>query len=155
MATRQKKAEAPITFDSVLERGKQELPLTAKELALLADTWFATMQDRLAADKKAAALKSTETLCQTILIAQLRAQELTAIGGSLVRVSIDSEPEYQPHVKDWNEFYKFILQTQDFSLLERRPGKAACRERWAVDGDSAVPGVEKFPVYKLRRNEVK
>lgn len=155
MATRQKKAEPPLTFESAVERGKQELPLTAKELALLADTWWATMQDRLDADKKAAALKSTETLCQTILINQLRAQELTAIGGALVRVSIDSEPDYQPHVKDWEAFYKYILKTKDFSLLERRPGKAACRERWAVDGDNAVPGVEKYPVYKLRKNEVK
>lgn len=155
MATRQKKAEAPITFDSVLERGKQELPLSAKELALLADTWFSIMQDRLAAGMLHDKLKSIETLCQTILINQLRAQELSAIGGFKVRVSIDSEPDYQPHVKDWDAFYKFILKTKDFSLLERRPGKAACRERWAVDGDSAVPGVEKFPVYKLRKSEVK
>jgi hypothetical protein len=32
-------------------------------------------------------------------------------------------------------------------LSERRPGKAACKERW--EAGEIIPGVEKFPVYKL------
>lgn len=157
MATRQKKAASAVdlTLEAIIERGKEGIPLSAKDLALLADAWFVVMQERLAADKAAAALKSRETLCQTILIDQLRTQQLSAIGGMRVRVSMDSEPEYQPHVTDWEAFYKFILKTKDFSLLERRPGKMACRERWLLDGDEAIPGVGKFPVYKLRKSEVK
>jgi hypothetical protein len=127
--------------------------LSAKSLADIADIWFVTMRQRLDADKVAANLKKEETAAYEVLVAQMRMQELTSIGGTRVRVGMNPEPDYQPHVKDWPEFYKYILETQDFSLLERRPGKAAIRERW--EDDKTVPGVEKFPVYKLTRSEVK
>ena len=56
-------------------------------------------------------------------------------------------------VKDWAAVYAHIVETKDFSLLEKRIGKAACKERWEQGVD--VPGVEKFPVYKLHESEVK
>lgn len=127
--------------------------LSAKSLADIADIWFTTLRQRLDADKVAKNLKSLETAAYEVLVAQMRLQGLTSIGGAKVRVGMDPEPDYQPHVKDWPKFYEYILETQDFSLLERRPGKAAIKERW--EDDKAVPGVEKFPVYKLTRNEVK
>lgn len=47
-----------------------------------------------------------------------------------------------PQVKDWEAFYKYVLKTKDFSLLQRRLGEAAVKERW--EANKPVPGVEAF-----------
>lgn len=133
------------------EQAKSTL-LTANQLGQLADAYQVTRAERLVADKIAANLKKDESIAEALLIEQMRIQEITAAGGSLLRVSI-GEPDLVPTVKDWTAFYAHIQATGDFSLLERRPGKAACRERW--DAGEQVPGVDQFPVYKLSRNEVK
>lgn len=132
------------------EAGKN---LSASELADVADIFFATYKERLAADKAAAALKADEVNATRVLLEQMQRQGLTAIGGKRVRLGMDPVPDNQPHVTDWPKFYAYILKTKDFSLLERRPGKAAVKERWE-DG-KVVPGVEKFPVFKLTKSEVK
>lgn len=126
--------------------------LTAKELGALADAWHEQRTKRLDADKVAAAHKVLETLAQTTIIAQLQNQAITAIGGKTVRVSISNEPDFQPHVTDWDKFYAYIHKKKAWDLLERRPGKLACRARW--DDNVEVPGVEKFPVYKLYSSKV-
>lgn len=138
-------------LQQLLEQGKVE-PLTASELGELADLYDAARTARLAADKVAATHKADESAAEAMLIEQMRTQEVSACGGSKLVVRIGS-PDMVPAVKDWDKFYAHILKTKDFSLLERRPGKAACRERWE-DGKQ-IPGVEQFPVYKLSRSEVK
>lgn len=45
-------------------------------------------------------------------------------------------------VDDWDEFYKHILKTKDFSLMQRRVADQAVKERWEAEQD--VPGVTKF-----------
>lgn len=159
MATRQQKPTlvALLSDEDQIKLAAQQsangVSLEATKLALVADIWFSTYTERLAADKVAAKLKTQEEAAKALLLEQMRMQGLTAIGGAKVRVGMDPTPDYQPHIKDWEVFYKYILKTKDFSLLERRPGRAAIKERWE-DGKE-VPGVEKFPVYKLTRNEVK
>lgn len=163
MATRQSRAmkdapipaslPTPLEYCAAQYQATAEAPvISASSLGELADFWLLTQNERLAADKVAAALKAKEEQAKQILLHQMQLQGITGIGGKTVRVGMDPEPEYQPHVKDWEAFYKYILKTKDFSLLERRPGKAACRERWADDKE--VPGVEKFPVYKLTKQKV-
>lgn len=127
--------------------------MTATELAALADHFWSTREKRLAADKAAKDLKDEEARAEATLIKEMREQQLTAIGGKLVRLAIPTVPEYVPAVKDWDAFYKHILQSGDFSLLHKRIGAQACKERW--DAGEEVPGVEKFPVYKLSKSEVK
>jgi hypothetical protein len=58
-----------------------------------------------------------------------------------------------PTVQDWQKLWDHIVETRDFSLLEKRVGKAAVKEHWSADEE--VPGVIKFPVYKLSKSEVK
>lgn len=138
-------------LQQLLEQGKAE-PLTASELGELADLYDAARTERLAADKVAAAHKADESAAEAMLIEQMRSQEVSACGGSKLVVRIGS-PDMVPAVKDWAKLYEFIKQNDAFDLLERRPGKAACRARW--DDGQDVPGVEQFPVYKLQRSEVK
>lgn len=140
-----------MTLEELLQAAKQS-DLTAGQLGELADIYREVRQSRLLADKVAAGWKEQEAAAEALLIQQMLKQNITAAGGRRLRVGLSS-PEYVPHVKDWYAFYKYIQQTGSFDLLERRPGKAACRERW--EAQEQVPGVEKFPVYKLTRNEVK
>lgn len=127
--------------------------MTPGELAKLADDYWKTYNERLAADKVVKELKSQESKLEARLIAEMRENDLTSVGGRTVRLAIDVEPEYTPAVTNWEEFYQNILDTKDFSFLEKRPGKAACKERWAAG--ETIPGVSKFPVWKLRKSEVK
>lgn len=132
----------------------EDVDLTPKQLGEVADIYHIKRAERLAADKVAAKLKAEESMAEALLIAQMTKQEVSAAGGKLLRVSLNTnDPDYVPTVKDWTKFYDYIKENDAFELLERRPGKAACRERW--DDGKAIPGVEKFPVYKLSRNEVK
>jgi hypothetical protein len=135
-----------------MEESKTTL-LSAAELAKMADEYWVTYQDRLKADKVAAELKAQESRLSAALITQMRQQEMSSVGGQLVRLSINTVPDYQPIVVDWQEFYEYILSTKDFSLLEKRIGKAAVKERWAAD--VKVPGTDRLPVYKLSKSQVK
>jgi len=135
-----------------LKLAATERNLTAKELGDLADFYHTTRAERLAADKVAAALKTQESTAEQLLIDQMLKQEITAAGGKKLRVGL-SAPDYVPHITSWEDYWKYIKDNDAFELLERRPGKAACRERW--EAGIQVPGCEKFPVYKLTRNEVK
>ena len=127
--------------------------MPAAALATLADHYWHTRVKRLAADKVAEELKAEESRAEATLIQQMRQQGLTALGGTAVRLALPTTPDYKPAVKDWQALYDHIVQTGDFSLLQKRAGEAACKERWAAGVE--VPGVEKFPVYKLSKSEVK
>lgn len=128
------------------------MPLSATELAQLADHYWSTREKRLAADKVAKDLKDEESRTEATLIKEMREQQLTAIGGKRVRLAIPTEPEYVPAVKDWDAFYRHVLQTADFSLLHKRVGTTACKERW--DAGEQIPGVERYAVYKLSKSGV-
>ena len=128
------------------------MPMTASELATLADRYWHTREQRIAADKVAKDLKTAESLDEATLIKEMREQQLTAIGGQRVRLSIPTTPEYVPAVKDWDALYQHVLQSKDFSLLHKRVGTAACKERW--DAGEEVPGIDRYPVYKLSKSGV-
>lgn len=120
--------------------------LTEEELSGLAVNWQAAIAARLELDSKSKKLKNEETVAATLLIRGLREYGVSTTTDTHV-VSVNAAPEYVPHVMDWDAYWGFILSTKDFSLLERRPGKSACQERW--DAGVVIPGVEKYPVYKL------
>jgi hypothetical protein len=127
--------------------------MSPEELSALADHYWSTRTKRLAADKVAAEFKTEEAKTEALLISEMRSAGLTAIGGQLVRLALPVEPDYAPAVTDWQKFYDYIVETNDFSLLERRVGRAAVKERWLAD--EQVPGVDRFPVWKLSKSEVK
>jgi hypothetical protein len=124
-----------------------------KLLSTLADDYWVAKKARLAADKTAEMLKTKESALKAEIMEIMRLQNLSALGGELVRLTLDTKPTDEPMVKDWSKVYAYILETKDFSLLEKRIGKAATKERWEQGVD--VPGVEKFQVYKLHESEVK
>lgn len=124
---------------------------TAADCGLLADAFKIAEADRLAADKVAAELKKKEVNIKVALIAAMKQLETSSVGGKMFKCEHYTVNE--PVVADWPKYYAYILRTKDFSLLERRPGKAAIKERWE-DG-KVVPGITKFPVDKLSFTKTK
>jgi hypothetical protein len=62
-------------------------------------------------------------------------------------------PTHEPAVTSWPEFWEFIKKEDDSALFEKRPGRKAIKERW--EAGEVIPGVSKFPVYKLSKQGVK
>jgi hypothetical protein len=129
------------------------MQISTKELAKRADAYATIKAQRLAADKAAAALKVEEAKAKAFLMETMLAQEVTAIGGAIIRLELDSEPVQEPVVEDWPKLYAYIKKTGDFSLLEKRIGKAAVKEQW--ENGKKLPGVGSFPVWKLHEHAVK
>lgn len=137
---------------SPIDRLVEKSELSVNEMGTLADLFWQVKNQRLAADKEAKALKSQEDAAEAKLIEQMLRQKVTATGGKDVILTLPS-PKEEPVVQDWQEFWKFIKSQDDMSLFERRPGRAAIKERW-LNGED-IPGVSKFPVYKLSKQGVK
>ena len=125
--------------------------LTPDELAVMVDYFKVVEKSRLDADKRAAEIKSLETQIKQVLVITMNRMHLTAAGGA--NYICEHRTVEEPTVSNWDDFYKYVLKTKDFSLLERRPGKAAIKERWN-DG-KAVPGITRFPVDKLSFTKTK
>ena len=126
--------------------------VAAKDLGRLSDYFWDIKQKRLKADKVAAALKTLESGCEAKLIEQMLRQEISAVGGGDVIFTMGA-PTQEPVVNDWIEYWDFIKKEDDMSLFERRPGRKAIKERW--EAGEVIPGVSKFPVYKLSKQGVK
>lgn len=135
-------------YVDAVQAGKK---LSPRALGVLVDQFKKVEEARLKADKVAAALKVDETLIKATIFEALRKNETTVAGGSTYKCEMTEED--QPTVKDWPKFYEYIRKNKAFEMLERRPGKAAIKERWN-DGVN-VPGVEKFPVPKLSITKLK
>ena len=139
-------------IEALIKRVAEGEKLSTNELADLVDAYVTKRDARLLADKTAAALKTDETILHDALMQQFQLQGVKSLGSARFGVKM-AGPEYQPSVKDWPALYAYIKENDAFELLERRPGKGACRERW--DAGEIIPGVEKFPVYKLSVSKVK
>lgn len=140
-----------MSVQTILARARAGEPLTAEDAAALADEFKVAEAERLKADKLAASLKTYEVEVKLTLINALKTLKITAVGGKAFTCTHSTED--MPTVADWAAYEKYILETKDFSLLERRPGKAAIKERW--DNGVDVPGIAKFPVDKLSFSKVK
>jgi hypothetical protein len=126
--------------------------LSATELGKLADHFWDTKQKRLAADKVSAALKTQESACEAKLIEQMLKQQISATGGGEAIFTLPA-PTMAPVVQDWAKVWQYAKETDSMEFFEKRIGRAAVKERW--DAGVEVPGVGKFPVYKLSKQGVK
>lgn len=127
----------------------KDQPLSAADLSRLLQVQDTAEQDRMAHDKLSRELKKIEDEAESLLIDQIRKNKVLNVQCPGLTVSL-AGPKMKPHVQEWPKFYAYILETEDFSLLERRPSAKAITERW--DDNRVVPGVEKFPIYTLSKS---
>lgn len=125
--------------------------LTADIAGQLVDAYKGALGHRLACDKIAEAAKVKEVELKNALIFAIKHLNISAVGGRAFVCSHTITKE--PTVTSWPDFQAYVLETKDFSLLEKRPGRAAIKERWE-DGKE-VPGVGSYDVDKLSFTKVK
>lgn len=125
--------------------------MDSKELAKLCDQWWKARAVRLAADKKAAELKATESALKDTILLSMKKESVGAIGGKLV--TVEHKTKKRPNVVDWPKFYAYIAKTKSWDLLQRRVGEAAVAARW--EEKKTVPGVESIDVDDFSYSQVK
>lgn len=112
----------------------------------LIDEYYTARERRLALSREHEAADKIEKELKRRILDTLRAENLTAAGGSLAVVKL--QKKIKPVAKDWSQLYGYIkLQggVEGFDLLQRRLTETACELRW-TDG-ILIPGVEQFPVF--------
>lgn len=110
-----------------------------KGMGACADLLHDLREDRLAADKVAAALKVREEELKTHIINNLPKDSGGAIGQ---RYKVDVDRKKKMRVKDWPIFYAYVAKTKAWDLVQKRLAEQALADRLA-DGKK-VPGLEPF-----------
>lgn len=121
-----------------------------KGLGACADKLYQLKQKRLDAQKIVDAIAAEESAYKAHIIDNLPKSDASGIAGKLARVTVITKDV--PQVTDWDAFYKYIVKTKDFSLLQRRVGDAAIKERW--ENKKEVPGVGHFNAVTISMNKV-
>lgn len=107
------------------------------ELGTLADQLEAKRNERIAADKIAAALKSEESILKHTLISEMEACNLSSIGGK--SCVINRSVKERVIASNWDELYQYIKEHDAFDMLHRRITDSAVLLR--RDDGVEVPGV--------------
>jgi len=115
------------------------------ELGNLADQLHAKRDDRLAADKIAAALKSEEYALQQQLISEMEENDLSSIGGT--ECIIKRTTKERAIAGDWPAIQAFIVEHDAFDLLHKRLTDSAILLR--RDDGVEVPGVTLMEYSKI------
>ncbi|MCK5616845.1 hypothetical protein KAR91_84065 [Candidatus Pacearchaeota archaeon] len=116
-----------------------------KTLGGCADKLFKIKTEKAELSRKVKDLEGLEKAIKERLIQELPKDKAEGVIGKLARATI--KQKNVASVKNWESFYKFILKTKDFSLMQKRVSDAAVKERWE-DGKK-VPGVEAFNVISV------
>lgn len=160
-AEQAKKVAGPDTPD----RSHKYLPSfkVPKSIAIAADALWKKQEERKKAQAVADALEAEEADLKAWIIEELPKSQATGVSGKLCRVT--AVRKEVPRIENWPQFYAGIVaeyqshvrrkdgqQDGAFSLLQRRVGEAAVKERW--EGGHGVEGVGKFTVTTLSINKV-
>lgn len=121
-----------------------------KSLGLCADRLFQLKELRLEAQKIVESYEAEESQLKEHIIETLPQSDASGVAGKVARVTIEIKDV--PQVANWDEFYKYIVKTKSFDMLQRRLTDTAIRARWE-DGKT-IPGVEHFKLKKISLNKV-
>lgn len=133
-------------------KGAKEKPLKVPEkVGAAVDLLYKMREERKALDAKAAAMKAREEEMENAIFSKFKKQDLEGCRGRAAQCSVSRSEVPTPD--DWAAIDKYILKTKDLSLLQRRLGVEAVRERWAEG--VAIPGVSKFTKVRLHLTAVK
>jgi hypothetical protein len=120
-----------------------------KEIGACADLLFSLKAERAKLTKSVKDLEEREALIKNYIIATLP-KSSTGVSGKVAHARVVTREV--PHVEDWALFYKYVLKTKDFSLLQRRIGEKAIEERW--EAKKAVPGITPFTIVTVSITKV-
>jgi hypothetical protein len=123
------------------KKKEEEAPSPGQLVEELGRIWDA----RIAKEKEAEALKKQEQELKDKVLRSISKDTLD--GFQTTHYSVSRQEQVRPTVKDWDAYWNYVLESGDLSLMEKRPGSTAIKERWEHGED--VPGVESFTDVKL------
>lgn len=145
-----------MTTTSTKEVAKKDPIKLPKTLAACADLYYQKREERLLADKAAAALKSQETFLAEHLIKNLPKSEATGVAGKVARVFVENKDDYRPkNAESWKAIWEYIFKNKakgSAALLQRRLSPDAVKE--IMESGKPIPGVEKFSYPVLRYSKL-
>lgn len=114
-------------------------------------SWRAAREERLAADKVAAMLKSDETKLKELIIAAMVGQkyEGTVISGRMTKTVL----KIAPVVDDRQQFEDYIYKNHALDLLQFRISAGAIKER--KEAGEVIPGIGEVETYDLSDTKAK
>jgi hypothetical protein len=121
-----------------------------KTIGACADRLYQLRQKRLEMQKAVDAVEAEERSLRSYVIEVLPKSNASGVAGKIARVTVITKTI--PQVNDWPKFYKHILKTKQFELMQRRVADSAIQERWELG--KKVPGVEPFNVVTVSLNKV-
>ena len=108
-------------------------------LGACADRLHELREKRRAMQKEVDAVEAVEKAIEAHIIDTLPKGDGGAVGKNYKAMVVASDI---PTVKEWSDFYKFIVKTKRFDLLQKRLSTAGIVEYW--DAGKVIPGVGKF-----------
>jgi len=90
-------------------------------------------------------LKRTQNLLEAEILADMERQGLTQTGNDVCTISLKTE--VVPTVEDWDALHKYIIDTNQFELLQKRMSATAYRE--LITMTPTVPGVRPTELTKV------
>jgi hypothetical protein len=109
-------------------------------------------ENRLAADRAAAELKSQETALINHIIENMDKESSGAIGKHhSVRVVVKQKPQFD--AEGVEDFYKYVSKTKSWDLLQKRLNEAAVMAR--IEAGKSVPGIKMFNAVSVSLTKVK
>lgn len=90
-------------------------------------------------------LRETQDLLDVLLLKKMDSEGLSRTANGQASVSINEDTV--PDVMDWEQLYQHIMETQDFSLIQRRVSSTAYKELLKLG--EAVPGLQPRVVRRI------
>jgi len=88
--------------------------------------------------EKERGFKSRKMELEAKIVSTLKQQGIDRVGNDKCTLSI--KEEIVPTVQDWDEVYKYLIQTKQFELIQKRMSATAFRE--LLQMGLSVPGVK-------------
>ena len=116
-----------------------------KALGSCADKLYNITQERKRLNREAKKIEEIEKALKKHLIDNLPKSHAEGVSGKFGKVHLVTDDI--PSVTDWGKFYKHILKTKDFSLMQKRLAAPAIKEHW--DEGEVIQGVGTYTVVKI------
>lgn len=111
---------------------------------------YATKRERrLSLESESRKLASQEESLHEKIVIMLRNRGMESAGA---HHTVEIEKKEVPKCEDWNKFYEWMVKNKAYDCLHKRLTDLAIKARW--DEKTEIPGVVKFPVFKLKLGKV-
>ena len=111
----------------------------------LIDEFVETKAAKEALDEDRKVLTQKLARIEADIMAQMSEAGLTQAASD--KASCTMRKARNPHITNWEEFYRYVATTNQFELLHKRLSSIAFRERW--EAGEAIPGTTPVDQFEL------